>query len=119
MDELEGKALQFEFKINTDTGKFGFAFMDNYQEWANITGTILIEKKDGQITSNIGRIIDTGDGWYAWQLNRDLFAGDGVAKAQTVDLAWHNNSVGNIDTMVQGEVLIDWGSLKVADAYTE
>ena len=115
MMDLEGKALQFEFQFLTDTGKFGFTLMDN--KWKNITGTILIEKKNGEITSNIGRIVEIKDGWYAWRLNHELFAGNGAAKAKEVGLAYHNKEMG-IDTTVQGAVYINWESMKAVDAYT-
>ena len=112
MADLEGKALQFEFQITSDTGKFDFDFMDDKQEWANITGTIVIEKKDGKVTSNIGQIVETGNGWYAWKLNSDLFAGDGAAKANIVDL-FYQQSPGTW----QGNILINWGSLKAVEPY--
>ena len=117
MNALSGKALQFEFKFASNEGKFGFAFMDNEHDWANITGTVVIEKKDGKVTSNIGKIVETGNGWYAWKLNSDLFAGSGAAKANIVDLAYHNNGTDNIDTTIKGKVYIDWKSMKAVDAY--
>ena len=119
MAELSGKALQFEFKFTSETGKFGFAFIDgDVKGWKNITGTLVIEKKDGKITSNIGKIEETGDGWYAWKLNHDQFAGSDVARAQIVDLAYHDNGTHGIDTKVEGTVYIDWNSMKAVNAYT-
>ena len=116
MADLAGKALQFEFKFASETGKFGFALMDgNPAGWENITGTLVIEKKNGEITSNIGKIVETGDGWYAWKLDSDLFAGDGVSRAKIVNLACDNNGIDGIDTKVQGKVYIDWKSLKAVE----
>ena len=117
MADLSGKALQFEFKFTSETGKFGFALMAN--DWTNITGTIVIEKKDGKIVSNIGKIVETGNGWYAWKLNCDQFAEEGAAIAKEVGLAYHNNGIGGINTQVEGTVYIDWDSMCAANAYTE
>lgn len=108
--EFNGKALHFEFKFTTGTGKFGFAFMDN-PSWANITGTLTVEKKaDGTIEADKGRIIELSDGWYAWELNSELFAGDGKADANNVGLIANG-------VAVVGEVYIDWSSLKAVEAY--
>lgn len=112
MSELKGKALQFEFKFVSDTGKFGFTFMDDKRDWANITGELVIEKTADGVVSNLGKIEALEDGWYAWRLNSDLFAGDGATRAEIADLAFTNQ-----DSVI-GTVYLDWSSLKAVDAYT-
>ena len=112
MSELKGKALQFEFKFVSDTGKFGFTFMDDKRDWANITGELVIEKTADGVVSNLGKIEALEDGWYAWKLNSDLFAGNGATRAEIADLAFTNN-----DSVI-GTVYLDWSSLKAVDAYT-
>ena len=110
--EFAGKAVHFEFKFVTETGKFGFAIMDN-PGWANITGTLTIEKKaDGTIESNMGRVMELEDGWCAWELFSDFFAGDGAENAENVGLIYNQGET------VQGEVLIDWRSLRAVEAQT-
>lgn len=110
--EFAGKAVHFEFKFVTETGKFGFAILDN-PGWANITGTLTIEKKaDGTIESNMGRVMELEDGWYAWELNSEFFGGDGAEKAENVGLIYNQGET------VQGEVLIDWKSLAAVEPQT-
>lgn len=108
--EFVGKALHFEFKFVSDTGKFGFAITDN-PNWANITGTLTVEKKaGGTIETNMGKTKELEGGWYAWELNQELFAGDGAANAKNVGLIYNQGE------KTQGEVLIDWSSLEAVEA---
>lgn len=113
MSELDGKALHFEFKFMGSTGKFEFAFMDREHNWANIVGDLVITKhSDGTITTDKGIITEVSDGWYAWELNRTEFNGDGVQNAVQVDMVYHQGKT------VQGGVYIDWDSLRAADEYS-
>ena len=119
MSALENKAMQLDFKFTSDTGRFGFAFLDNLHDWANITGSLVVTKNsDGTVTANMGKVVALEDGWYAWKLNRADFAGGGVGSAETVDLVWHNDGVDGIETSVRGTVMIDWNSMQAVDAYT-
>ena len=119
MSALENKAMQLDFKFTSDTGRFGFAFLDNLHDWANITGSLVVPKNsDGTVTANMGKVVALEDGWYAWKLNRADFAGGGVGSAVTVDLVWHNDGVDGIATSVLGTVMIDWNSMQAVDAYT-
>jgi hypothetical protein len=112
MTQLKGKALHFEFKFGEGDGVFGFDILAS--DWANVTGKLRIEKKEGAVTSNIGRIVDFGDGWYAWELNHADFKGDGMYRARDVGMLYHQNFA------VQASyVEIDWRTLSVVDAYTE
>ena len=111
MTDLEGKALHFEFKFESETGSFVVALCDSQRDWANLVGTLEITKTADGITSNIGRVIEVEDGWYAWELNRSLFEGDGVSKAEKFNMIYHQNQV------VSGTVYIDWTSWKAVDAY--
>ncbi len=116
MSALENKAMQLDFKFTSDTGRFGFAFLDNLHGWANITGSLVVTKNsDGTVTANMGKVVALEDGWYAWKLNRADFAGDGVGSAVTVDLVWHNDGVDGIETSVRGTVMIDWNSMQAVD----
>ena len=109
--ELDGKAVYFEFKFVSDTGKFGFVMLDD-PSWKNVTNTLIIEKKaNDAIEANMGRIVVLEDGWYAWKLNSELFAGDGLADATNIGVIYDQGE------KVQGEVLIDWDSLQAVDAY--
>ncbi len=118
MSALENKAMQLDFKFTSDTGRFGFAFLDNLHDWVNITGSLVVTKNsDGTVTANMGKVVALEDGWYAWKLNRADFAGGGVGSAVTVDLVWHNDGVDGIATSVLGTVMIDWQSFKGTDAY--
>ena len=112
MEKLVGKALHFEFKFGEGDGVFGFDIMAS--DWANITGNLRITKKDNVVTSNIGRIVDLGDGWYAWELNHADFKGDGAFRARDVGMLYHQNFAVNASY-----VEIDWRTLSVVDAYTE
>lgn len=108
--ELIGKALHFEFKFGEGDGVFGFAILAS--DWANLTGNLRITKQGTLVTSNIGRIIDLGDGWYAWELNHADFTGDGRFRARDVGMVYHN------DFPVQASyVEIDWRTLSVVDPY--
>lgn len=111
MKELEDKALSFEFKFDTDTGRFGFAIMCDDYNWNNITGTLVIEKTADGVVANMGRIETLEDGWYVWKLNQEFFAGDGAGRAESVSLIYHQGEV------VQGNVIINWNSMKAVDAY--
>ncbi|MDD7214137.1 MAG: hypothetical protein PUH90_02395, partial [Clostridia bacterium] len=118
MSALENKAMQLDFKFTSDTGRFGFAFLDNLHDWVNITGSLVVTKNsDGTVTANMGKVVALEDGWYAWKLNRADFAGGGVGSSVTVDLVWHNDGVDGIATSVLGTVMIDWQSFKGTDAY--
>ncbi|MBP3422493.1 MAG: hypothetical protein J6K86_01870, partial [Clostridia bacterium] len=113
---LEGKALRFEFKIEGD-GSFGFTIFS--REWKNMTGKITITKTGDTVTASINsngvisdksRIVELGDGWYAWELNASDFIGDGLADAVDLGLIYHENQV------VSGVVYIDWLSVNIIDA---
>lgn len=110
MPELIGKALHFEFKFGEGDGVFGFAILAS--DWANLTGNLRITKKGDTVTSNIGRIIDLGDGWYAWELNHADFKGDGRHRAKDVGMVYHQNF-----PVQASYVEIDWRTLSVVDAY--
>ena len=110
MPLLVGKALHFEFKFGEGDGVFGFAVMGS--DWANLTGNLRITKQGDTVTSNIGRIVELTDGWYAWELNHADFTGDGRFRARDVGMVYHN------DFPVQASyVEIDWRTLSVVDAY--
>ena len=108
MASLKNKALRFEFKFEKE-GRFGFALFSS--NWANITGTVIITKENGKVTSNLGQIEALENGWYAWKINYDSFSGNGMGAATEVALAYHEN------VMVTGTILIDWYSFAVIDAY--
>ena len=109
MNKLVDKALHFEFKFDTDEGSFGFAVLAS--DWANVTGTLVVTKKDGEVTANFGRIVALEDGWYAWELNYDLFGGDGMHRAADVGLIYYAGQI------VEGNVEINWLTLSIVDAY--
>ena len=113
MTALENKALHFEFKFDSDVGRFGFAICCDDYRWSNITGTLVIEKQaGGAIVANMGKIKALEDGWYAWELNRDMFRGDGASTAEDVSLIYHQEET------VQGNVMIDWESLAAVELQT-
>ncbi len=111
MSDLDGKALHFEFKFTSENGYFAFVMCDRMRDWANTLGVLKINKKGNDVWSNMGRIVALDEGWYAWELNRELFLGDGAARAQVIDLIYHQGET------VQGSVYINWMSVKVVDAY--
>ena len=111
ISELEGKALSFEFKFESENGYFACTLCDSAREWANTIGLLKITKNGDTVTANNGLIVALEDGWYMWKFNRSLFAGDGIARAQVVDLIYNDGEV------VQGDVFINWTSLKAVDAY--
>ena len=108
--ELIGKALHFEFKFGEGDGVFGFAILAS--DWANLTGNLRITKQGTLVTSNMGRIIDLGDGWYAWELNYSEFKGDGKHRARDVGMVYHQNF-----PVQASYVEIDWRTLSVVDPY--
>ncbi len=116
MSDLTDKAIRFEFKFTSETGSFGFQVMG--LEWNRITDQIIIEKTASGITAKIqntetlcGRIVDAGNGWYAWELNKADFTGEQVATAPTIDFIYPRQNV-------SGSLYIDWTSMSVVDAYT-
>ena len=116
MSQMEGKALHFEFKFVSETGSFGFQVMG--LEWNRISAIVIIEKTANGITAKdkdtnkiCGRIVELGDGWYAWELNKSGFTGDGAATAPTIDFIYPRNTV-------VGDLYVDWQSVSVVDAYT-
>ena len=116
MSMVEGKALHFEFKFTSDTGSFGFQVMG--LEWNRVTDIIIIEKTASGITAKVqntnkicGRIVELGDGWYAWELNKSGFNGEQAATAPTIDFIYPRQNV-------TGTLYIDWNSLTVVNAYT-
>ncbi len=110
MQSLVNKALRFEFKFGEGDGIFGFAILGS--DWANITGNLRITKQGDKITSNMGRIVEVGDGWYAWELNHSEFKGDGAHRARDVGMLYHQNF-----GVQASYVEIDWRTLSVVDAY--
>ena len=107
MTELSGKAIHFEFKFETD-GSFNICLLDN--DWANVTGYFTVTKSGNSVTSTIGRIVDLGDGWYAWELNAKDFAGDGVGRAANIGLVYSTQGV-------SGTVMIDLTSFAAVDRF--
>ena len=108
MSDLKGKALRFEFKFASETGSFGFQVMG--LTWNRISEIVTITKTANDITANYGRIVEAGDGWYAWELNKSGFTGDGAAAAPTIDFIYPRNTV-------VGDLYIDWQSVSVVDEY--
>ena len=116
MSELSGKALRFEFKFETETGSFAFSLME-YAPWLRLTNTVTITKTasgftvtDDGTNKACGRIVDAGDGWYAWEINAEDFPGSGAATAQMIDIIVPRNTV-------EGTLYLDWQSFAVVDAY--
>ena len=116
MSELSGKALRFEFKFETETGSFAFSLME-YAPWLRLTNTVTITKTESGFTVTddgtnkaCGRIVDAGDGWYAWEINAEDFPGSGAATAQMIDIIVPRNTV-------EGTLYLDWNSFAVVDAY--
>ena len=107
MASLSGKALHFEFKFETD-GSFNICLLDS--NWANVTGYFTVTKSGNSVTSTIGRIVELGDGWYAWEQNAEDFAGDGVSKATNIGLIYSTQAV-------TGTVMIDFTSFAAVDKY--
>ena len=107
MSSLENKALRFEFKFETD-GSFNICILA--ADWANVTGYFTVTKSGNDITSTIGRIVELGDGWYAWELNKRAFAGDGASRATDVGLIYAT-------TAVTGTVVIDFTSFAAVNMY--
>ena len=108
MSQMEGKAIRFEFKFISETGSFGFQVMGNV--WNRISDIVTVTKTVSGISANFGRIVEAGDGWYAWELNKSGFTGDGAAAAPTIDFIYPR------DTVV-GDLYIDWQSVSVVDEY--
>ena len=116
MSALDGKAIHFEFKFASETGSFGFQVMG--LEWNRISDIIIVEKTASGITAKIkdenvtcGRVVEVGDGWYAWELNADAFTGEQATTAPTIDFIYPRQNV-------SGSLYIDWNSMSVVDAYT-
>ena len=108
MSQMEGKAIRFEFKFISETGSFGFQVMG--LTWNRISEIVTVTKTANDITANYGRIVEAGDGWYAWELNKSGFTGDGAAAAPTIDFIYPRNTV-------VGDLYIDWQSVSVVDEY--
>ena len=108
MSQMEGKAIRFEFKFISETGSFGFQVMGNV--WNRISDIVTVTKTVSGISANFGRIVEAGDGWYAWELNKSGFTGDGAAAAPTIDFIYPRNAV-------VGDLYIDWQSVSVVDEY--
>ena len=107
MTKLSGKALHFEFKIEGD-GSFNICLLD--LNWANITAYFTVTKSGDSVTATAGRIVDLGDGWYAWEQNASAFAGDGANRATGIEMVY-------TQTPVTGTVIIDWSSLSAVNAF--
>ena len=108
MSQMEGKAIRFEFKFVSETGSFSFQVMG--LEWNRISEIVIVTKTANDISANFGRIVDAGDGWYAWELNKSSFKGDGAANATTIDFIYPRETV-------VGDLYVDWQSVSVVDAY--
>ena len=107
MTSLENKALRFEFKFETE-GSFNICLLA--ADWANVTGYFTVAKSGDSVTTTIGRIVDLGDGWYAWELNKRAFAGDGASRATDIGLVFATEAV-------KGTVMIDFTSFEAVPMY--
>ena len=111
MSALEGKAVHFEFKFASETGSFGFSLMQ-LDPWGTISSSkTTITKTDSGVTADAGRIIDLGDGWYAWELNKSAFTGSDAETATQIDFIYGRGTV-------DGTLYIDPASAEIVDAYT-
>ncbi|MBQ4099411.1 MAG: MucBP domain-containing protein, partial [Clostridia bacterium] len=111
MSALEGKAVHFEFKFASETGSFGFSLMQR-DPWGTVSSSkTTITKTANGVTADAGRIIDLGDGWYAWELNRSAFTGSDAATATQIDFIYGRGTV-------DGSLYIDPASAEIVDAYT-
>lgn len=128
---LEGTAIHFEFQMGSDTTEFGFA-LGEASTWANCTGGVLIKKINGEwvslssIGSNgdfsdafngvtYGRVIELGDGWYAWECNRTDWTSDRKADGWTRYVVQDVNFLMAQDTQ-KGTVTVDLNSLCLVNA---
>ena len=117
MSELSGKALRFEFKFETETGSFAFSLLQ-YSPWLSFTNIVTITKTasgftvtdSGNVNKPCGRIVDAGDGWYAWEINATDFPGSGAATAQVIDLIVPRNTVA-------GTLYLNLNSMTIVDEY--
>ena len=62
------------------------------------------------MTSTIGRIVAFSDGWYAWELNAEDFAGDGAGRAANIGLVYSTQGI-------TGTVVVDLTSFAAVDKY--
>ena len=113
MSEVKDKALRLEFKFAGETGKFEFTLVQ-YEPWAAITNVITIAKTasgikatDSGNSSKVGRIVEAGGGWYAWEMNASEFPMEG---GEQIDLVVPRNTV-------EGTVYVNWERFCVVEAY--
>ena len=106
---LKGKAIHVEFKFTTESGAFSFSLIQA-EPWLNITGRTDVTKSGDNITSTNGRIVEIGNGWYAWEINASDFAGEGAKTANVLNNIYPRDPV-------QGTVYIDWNSISIVRAY--
>ena len=59
MEELEDKAVHFEFKFETD-GSFNVCLLG--ADWANVTGYFTVAKSGDSVTTTMGRVVALSDG---------------------------------------------------------
>ena len=107
--EIAGKAFSFDFNINGDGS---FTFSAQSWAWANLTGDVTITKSGDSVTATQGRVVALEEGWYSWQINYDLFHGDGFNRKAASEIAFLY--IGNA---ISGAIQIDKGNAKVVDAY--
>ena len=114
MTELSGKALRWEFKFESETGSFAFSLLQ-YSPWTALTNIVTITKTESGFTvmdngtnQTCGRIVDAGNGWYAWEINATDFPGSGATTAQVIDLIVPRNTVvGTLYLNLDGMTIVD------------
>ena len=109
--DLAGKAIQVDFQPADDGEGELFRFSLHSSSWNNMTGTVVISRSGNTITANQGIIVDTGDGWYSWQLCHALFMGDGSNKPGATEVAFLYTGTITHAVYIYGE------GVKVVDSY--
>ncbi|MBR2320781.1 MAG: hypothetical protein IKA57_01445, partial [Clostridia bacterium] len=109
--DLVGKAIQVDFQPADNSEGELFRFSLHSAGWNNMTGTVVISRSGNTITANQGIVVDTGDGWYSWQLCHALFMGDGSNKPNATNVAFLYTSTITQAVYIYGE------GVKVVDPY--
>ena len=109
--DLVGKAIQVDFKPADDSQGELFRFSLHAAAWNNMTGTVVISRSGDTITANEGIIVDSGNGWYSWQLCHALFMGDGSNKPNATNVTFLYTGT------ITCAVYIDGLGVKVVNAY--